>query len=130
MQVARTRPWWSGSPHGSRTGYLPWLISCGLLRLNPRVWREHLTSQLPQTISHMPISLVCIVVDDFSPCVLWSMMIGLMLILLKFFLHGVYGITYGELLLFWRMSIEFKDRIMLHCFREVKCKQGITAGIW
>ena len=25
-----------GSPHRSRLGYLPWLISCGLLRLNPR----------------------------------------------------------------------------------------------
>ena len=26
--------------------------------------------------------------------------------------------------------MEFKDKIMLNCFREVKCKQGFTTGIW
>ena len=35
-----------GSPDGSITGYLPWLISCRLLQLNPGAWGEHLTSQL------------------------------------------------------------------------------------
>ena len=24
-----------GSPHGSRMGYVPWIISCTLLQLNP-----------------------------------------------------------------------------------------------
>ena len=33
-------------PSGSRMGYLPWLISCRFLRLNPRVQGGHLTSQL------------------------------------------------------------------------------------
>ena len=27
-------------------------------------------------------------------------------------------------MLFYGMGIEFKDKIMLYCFREVKCKQG------
>ena len=31
---------------------------------------------------------------------------------------------------FWGMGIEFKDKIMLYCFGEVKCKQGFTTGIW
>ena len=26
-------------------------------------------------------------------------------------------------------GMEFKDKIMLHCFREVKCRQGFTTGI-
>ena len=25
--------------------------------------------------------------------------------------------------------MEFKDKILLYCFREVKCKQGFTTGI-
>ena len=33
-------------------------------------------------------------------------------------------------MLFWGMGIEFKDKIMLYCFGEVKCKQGFTTGIW
>ena len=28
------------------------------------------------------------------------------------------------------MGIEFKDKIMLYCFREVKYKQGFTIEIW
>ena len=28
------------------------------------------------------------------------------------------------------MGIEFKDKIMLYCFREVKYKQGFTTEIW
>ena len=26
--------------------------------------------------------------------------------------------------------MEFKDKIMLYCFGEVKCNQGFTKGIW
>ena len=46
------------------------------------------------------------------------------------FWHGEYDFTYSELMLFWGMGIEFKDKIMLYCFLEVKCKQGFTTGIW
>ena len=35
----------------------------------------------------------------------------------------VYFKFYEELVLFLGMGIEFKDKIMLHCFREVKCQQ-------
>ena len=45
------------------------------------------------------------------------------------FLHAEYGFTYRELMLFWGMGMEFKDKMMLHCFREVKGKQGFTTGI-
>ena len=31
-------------------------------------------------------------------------------------------------MLFYGMGMEFKDKIMLQCFREVKCKQGFTTG--
>ena len=34
--------------------------------------------------------------------------------------------TYRELILFQGMGMEFKDKIMLHCFKEVRCKQGFT----
>ena len=27
-------------------------------------------------------------------------------------------------------GVEFKDKIMLHCFRGVKSQQGFTPGIW
>ena len=43
----RAETWRPGSLHGSRMGYLPWLISCGLLRLNPGARGEHLTSLFP-----------------------------------------------------------------------------------
>ena len=56
-------------------------------------------------------------------------MIGLMVVLLTFFTPGEHGFTYRELMLFKEMSMEFKDKSMLYCFREVKCKQGFTTGI-
>ena len=37
--------------------------------------------------------------------------------------------SYGELVLFWGMNIEFKDKIMLHCFLEMKCQQVFTTEI-
>ena len=43
---------------------------------------------------------------------------------------GEYGFTYKELMLLHRMGMEFKNKIMLNCFREKKCKQGFTTGIW
>ena len=32
-------------------------------------------------------------------------------------------------MLFYRMDMEFKDKILLYCFREAKFKQGFTTGI-
>ena len=36
------------------------------------------------------VSPVYLVVDEFSPCVLWSLMIGLMVVLLTFFSQDEY----------------------------------------
>ena len=36
---------------------------------------------------------------------------------------------YGELILCFKMGREFWDKVMLHCFREVKYKQSFTTGI-
>ena len=46
------------------------------------------------------VSPVYLVVDEFSPCVLWRSMIGLMVVMLPFFPHGEYGFTYRESMLF------------------------------
>ena len=43
--------------------------------------------------------------------------------------YGEYGFTYTEFTLFKAMGIDFKERLMLYCFREVKCKHGFTKGI-
>ena len=40
MWAARARTWRTGSPHGSRLGYFPWLILCGLFWLNPGAWGD------------------------------------------------------------------------------------------
>ena len=88
VQVARVGTWQPGSPHGSRMGYLQWLISCGLLRLDPGAWGEHLTSQLPWETAWLLVicgSPVYLVVAEFSNCVLWPIMIELMVVLLTFF---------------------------------------------
>ena len=131
VQVARTRTWQPGSSHGSRK---KWLISCGLLWLTPGARREHLTSQLPWATAWWLLvpcgSPAYLVVDEFSPCALWSLMIGLMVVLLKFSSHGDCGFTHGELILFQGIGMEFKAKNMLCCFREVKCKQGFATRIW
>ena len=44
------------------------------------------------------------------------------------FWHGMVLLN-RELMLFYRMGIEFKDKILLYCFGEVKCKQGFTTGM-
>ena len=39
------------------------------------------------------------------------------------------GNAYREFMILYGMSVEFKKKIMLHCFREVKCQQGVTIGV-
>ena len=56
-------------------------------------------------------------------------MIGLMLVLLTSFWRMVWFWFYGELVLFWETGMEFKEKNILHCLREVKCQQGFTPGI-
>ena len=61
------------------------ILFCRLLWLNLRVQGEHLTSQLSWaasclTISHMCVCTICLV-DEFSPCALQSLMVGLMVVL-------------------------------------------------
>ena len=56
-------------------------------------------------------------------------MIGLTVVILTFFSHAEYSFTYGELMLFWEIGIEFGNKMMLHSFREVKDKQSFTTGI-
>ena len=34
-----------------------------------------------------------------------------------------------RVMLFYGMNMEFKDKIVLHCFREVKCQQGFTTEV-
>ena len=80
-------------------GYLPWLISRGLLRLNPM--REHLITKLSLAAASVLVACggpVSLVVDVLSPSVLC--MIALMAILLMIISHGEYGFTCGELMLF------------------------------
>ena len=36
---------------------------------------------------------------------------------------------YGELVLFWGMNMEFKDKIIIRCFPEMRCQQGFTTEI-
>ena len=83
-----------------KTFYFWW---CWLLRLNPRAWGEHITSQLSWAAAWLLVtcdSLVYLVVDELRHCVLWLLMIGLMVVLLMFFWHGEHGFTYRELMLF------------------------------
>ena len=56
-------------------------------------------------------------------------MIALMAVLLMIISHGEYSFTCGELMLFSGIGMEFKEKYMLYCFREVKYKQGFTTGI-
>ena len=70
------------------------------------------------------------VVDDLRPCVLWPLVIRLICVLLTLFWHEDYGFIYRELMLFYWIGVEFKDKSMVYCFMEVKCKQGFTTGIW
>ena len=73
MQVPGAGTWQQGSTDGSIMGYLPWLMSCGFLQINPGVRREHLISQLVWVAALLLVtcgSSVYLVVDEFDSCVL------------------------------------------------------------
>ena len=62
-----------------------------------------ITSQLSWEAAWLLVkcgSPVYLVVDELRPCALWLLMIGLIVVPLTFFLHGEYGFTYRELMLF------------------------------
>ena len=61
VYVARAGAWRTGSSDGSRMGYLPWLISCRLLWLNPGALREHLTSQLSCAAAWLLVTCISLV---------------------------------------------------------------------
>ena len=56
-------------------------------------------------------------------------MIGLMVVMLTFFSHAEYSFTYRVLMLSWGIGMEFKDKMILHCFREARGKQVFTKRI-
>ena len=60
-------------------------VLCRLPWLNSEARGEHLTKQLSWAADSLLVTRVCLVylVDEFILCVLWSRMIGLMLLLLK-----------------------------------------------
>ena len=62
-------------------------LLCRLPWLNSEARGEHLTKQLSWAADSLLVTRVCLVylVDEFILCVLWSRMIGLMLLLLKLF---------------------------------------------
>ena len=73
---------------------------CWLLRLNSEAWEEHLTSQNLWAAAWVLAtcgSPVYLVVHELRPCVLWPLIIGLMVVLLRLFWYGEYGFTYREL---------------------------------
>ena len=67
-----------------------------------------------------------------SPCVLYPLIIGLMLVLLTFFWGGeqmsIVLVTW-KLMLYWGMGMEFKRKIMSNYSREVEWLQGINRRI-
>ena len=80
------------------------------------------------TISHT--CLPCLPSASVSPGVLYLSMIEVMVASLTFFRAWWAWLKfYGELVLLYGMDMEFKDKIMLHCFREIKYRQGFTTEI-
>ena len=58
VQAARARTWRPESPHGSRLSYLPWLISCGLFRLNPEAWGDAPTIPTTNKINYNHLAIL------------------------------------------------------------------------
>ena len=68
-------------------GYFPWLISTGMLQLNPGAWggASHQPALTGSCLLVTYGSPVFLVVDESRPCVLWLLMIELMVVPLTFF---------------------------------------------
>ena len=68
---------------------------CGLLWLNPGARGEHLTGQLTWAAAWLLVTRICPVylLDEFSHCVLWPLMIEIMVVLFDVSLDGEYGFT-------------------------------------
>ena len=71
-QLARARTWRPRSSHKRRMGYLPWLMSCWLLRLNPGARGELLTSQLSWVAAWLLVTRVCPVYLVKERCYRWE----------------------------------------------------------
>ena len=71
-QLARARTWRPRSSRKSRMDYLPWLMSCWLLRLNPGARGEHLTNQLSWVAARLLITRVCPVYLVKERCYRWE----------------------------------------------------------
>ena len=75
------------------------------------------------------VSPVYLIVYEFSPCFTWTLMIGLLMVLLTFFHIMSLFLLKGS----WCYSREWLWNLstkLLYFFRDVKCKQGFTTGIW
>ena len=108
-------------------------IEADCSRLKPRAGGEHLTSQLSWAAAWLLVtcgSPVYLVVDELSPCVLWPLMIRLAgSVFFLFFLTWWVVLLIGS----WCYSREWVWNLrakLLYYFKEVKCKQGFTTGIW
>ena len=103
------------------------------LRLNPKAWMEHLTSQLSWAAAWLLVTHVCpaYLVDELrSLCSVapYDWVDGV--VLLTIFEWWVCFYFYGELMLFYGMGVEFTDKIMEYCFREVKWQQAFPNLSW
>ena len=58
VQLARAGTWRPRSSHKSRIGYLPWLMLCWLLQLNPGTWGVHFTSQISWVAAWLLVTCV------------------------------------------------------------------------
>ena len=90
--------------------------ACGLFQLNPEARGEYLTSRLSWPATWLLVTRVypTYLVDELRPCVLRPLIIGLMVVLLTFFFFEwwVWFYFYGELMLFYGMGVEFKEKVM------------------
>ena len=106
-------------------------IEADCSRLKPGARGEHLTSQLSWAAVWLLVTcgspVYLVVNDELSHCVLWPLTIRLVG-------SAVFSTWWVVLLIgSWCYSREWVWNLrakLLCCFREVKCKQGFTTGIW
>ena len=104
------------------------LFLCGLLRPNLKARGEHPTSQKTWAAAWLLVTRICSVylVDEFSHCVLWPLLIKLMVVLFDVFLDGEYGFTsMGS----WRYSRGWAFVVLFDLFLDGE--YGFTSfGSW